>query len=61
MIQQLPHIGDILAIPFFFLLALYFYNIKQKTSFEYILFFFAITGLIADIYFTYMWSKRRTP
>ncbi len=61
MIEQLPHIGDVLAIPFFFLLVIYFYNIKQKTPFEYILFLFVITGLFADIYFTYMWSKRRTP
>lgn len=47
------HFGDILAIPFFFLLTLYFMYKKNKTYFEYILYVFSICGLIVDIYFTY--------
>ena len=52
-INNMSHYGDILAIPFFFLLSLYFYNIQVKTTTEYILLFFSITGLFADILFTY--------
>lgn len=51
--NYLSHYGDILAIPFFALLVFYFYNIKQKTTFEYVLFFFSIAGLILDILFSY--------
>lgn len=51
--QNLSHYADILAIPFFLALILYFYNKKNKTNFEYILFFFAISGFILDIFFTY--------
>jgi hypothetical protein len=46
------HYGDILAIPFFILLSVYFYKIKNKTFIEYILFIFAIGGTIVDIIFT---------
>ena len=45
--------GDIFAIPFFFLLIIYFYNIQDKTYFEWVLFLFSITGFIADSLFTY--------
>ena len=34
--KNLSHYGDIIAIPFFGLLILYFYNIKQKTFLEYV-------------------------
>lgn len=51
-INNIAHIGDILAIPLFALLILYFYNIKNKTWFEYILYFFSIGGFICDILFT---------
>lgn len=61
MTLQFPQIGDLLAIPFFFLLALYFYRKPHKTQFEMLLFLFAITGFVADISFTYMWSKPQTP
>ena len=53
-INNLSHYGDILAIPLFSLLSLYFYNIEDKTITEYVLFFFSISGLLADILFTYI-------
>lgn len=50
--MNLVHYADILAIPFFLLLSIYFYN-KKRTFIENILFLFAVTGLVLDIYFTY--------
>ena len=46
--------GDILAIPFFGLLVVYFYNIKNKSLLEYILFCFSILGFLLDILYTYI-------
>ena len=51
-IENLVHYGDICAIPFFALLVLYFYKIKNKVFMEYILFFFSIIGFLVDIIFT---------
>jgi hypothetical protein len=53
-IKNISHYGDILAIPFFALLAMYFYNIQQKTIIEYVLFYFSISGFILDILYTYI-------
>jgi hypothetical protein len=60
-IKNLNHYGDILAIPFFALLAFYFYNKEQKTSIEYILFIFSLLGFILDIVYTiiFLRSARR--
>lgn len=52
-IQNFSHIGDILAIPFFFLLIVYFYQLKNKTLFEYVLLLFAVSGFLLDSLFTY--------
>ena len=52
------HYGDVLAIPFFALLVVYFYNIEHKTPIEYILFLFSITGVVLDTFFTYMFFFR---
>jgi len=52
--MNISHYGDILAIPFFALLVNYFYNIKNKSIIEYVLFLFSIAGLVSDIIFTYM-------
>lgn len=57
--EKLSHYADILAIPLFALLTLYFYNIKQKTVIEYILFCFAITGFVLDICFTVLFLSKR--
>ena len=51
-LKYLSHYGDILAIPFFALLIIYFYHIEHKTPVEYILFFFSIGGFLLDILYT---------
>jgi RsiW-degrading membrane proteinase PrsW (M82 family) len=56
----LSHWGDIAAIPFFFLLSLYFYQIPYKTPYEWVLFVFCVGGLIADIFFTYSFMTRKS-
>jgi hypothetical protein len=52
--NYLSHYGDVLAIPFFALLIYYFYNIKKKSTMEYILLYFSISGFILDILYTYV-------
>lgn len=49
--MNLPKIGDILAIPFFFLLCIYFYKKNNLTFEEKILYLFVIGGLFADMFF----------
>jgi hypothetical protein len=56
--QNLSHYGDILAIPFFGLLVLYFYGIENKTPMEYVLLMFSAMGFIMDIFYTYLFYKR---
>ena len=64
--NNIVHIGDVFAIPFFALLTYYFYSKKNNIShsFEWernvetILYIFAITGLIADLYFTFNFFKK---
>ena len=53
-IKNCSHYGDILAIPFFALLVIYFYNIKHKSTMEYVLLCFSISGFILDILYTYI-------
>lgn len=52
---DLPRLGDLLAIPFFLLLAAYFAlkGLRRLKPLEIILFLFAITGAAADIYFVF--------
>lgn len=54
----LSHYGDIIAIPFFLILFLYFIRIKNKTILEYILMLFALSGFILDSIFTYTWTMQ---
>jgi hypothetical protein len=58
-IKNISHYADILAIPFFALIAFYFYNIENKTLFEYVMFLFSISGFILDIFFTYIFLSKR--
>jgi hypothetical protein len=51
-ITDISHYGDILAIPFFALLTIYFYNIKKKSQLEYLFFYFSISGVVLDILYT---------
>ncbi len=57
-IKNSSHFGDILAIPFFALLVIYFYNIQNKSIIEYVLFYFSIGGFILDILYTYIFLSR---
>lgn len=50
-INDLPRRGDILAIPFFLWLVVYFYKKEDKTNEEKILGLFCLGGLIADLFF----------
>jgi hypothetical protein len=58
-IKNSSHYGDILAIPFFGLLVIYFYNIEHKSTLEYILLLFSISGFILDIFYTYIFCMRK--
>ena len=49
------HWGDIAAIPFFFMLTLYFYQHENKTPYEWILLLFSASAFVADIIFTYFY------
>jgi hypothetical protein len=52
--MNLQLVGDIIAIPFFFWLVLYFYKRYKNSGFtkeEKILALFCLGGLIADLYF----------
>ena len=50
--SNLSNYADLLAIPFFLLLVVYFYRKKNRNNIENILFLFAIVGLILDIFFS---------
>jgi hypothetical protein len=52
MIHILSHYGDILAIPFFLALVLYFYRKEDKSLEEEILFYFCCVGLAVDLLFS---------
>jgi hypothetical protein len=58
--KNLSHYGDIIAIPFFVLLFFYFYNIDKKTRLEYILMYFCLIALLADIFYTYLFFSNKT-
>lgn len=54
-LNHLCHYGDILAIPFFAWLSIYFYNIENKSVVEYILFLFSVAGFIMDLIYSYIY------
>jgi hypothetical protein len=56
--KNLSHYADMLAVPFFAALIYYFYNIPHKTTFETILYLFAITGFLADLFFSYLFLRK---
>ena len=58
MYENISHYGDILAIPFFLLLVIYFLNMKNKTLLEYILLLFSISGFVLDCLFTYLYFSK---
>ena len=50
--MKIREIVDVIAVPFFFLLSLYFYNLENKTPIEYTLYIFSIIGFIVDLSLT---------
>ena len=50
--NNLSHYGDIISIPLFGLVIVYFHKIKNKTMIEYILYYFSLSGFILDILYT---------
>jgi len=46
--------ADILAIPMFLLMVIYFRNKKDRTIIENMLYLFGLCGLLVDSYFTYI-------
>ena len=46
-----PYLGDLVAIPLFAWLVVYFWKKEDKTYEEQALFLFAVGGLIADLLF----------
>ena len=61
-VNNISHIADILAIPFFALAVIYFYNIENKSNLEYLLLFWSICGLVLDILFTwkFLYNKKKS-
>jgi len=51
--MNLPKLGDMIAIPFFFWLVIYFYKKEMLTDEEKILAVFCFGGLVADLYFVF--------
>jgi len=50
--MKIRELVDIVAVPFFLLLSLYFYNLENKTPIEYTLYIFSIIGFIVDLSLT---------
>jgi hypothetical protein len=50
-----------LAIPFFFLLSVYFYEITDKSVLEYVFMVFVMACFVIDIVFTYMYARSLVP
>ena len=51
-IRKIAAVGDVLAIPGFIMLVIYFANLKTYTAFEIVLLIFSACGLLADLSFT---------
>ena len=51
--MNIVHYADILAIPFFLLLSIYFYTKNNRTFIENILLLFAVSGFVLDSYFSF--------
>ena len=52
--KTMSNYGDILAVPLFAILAVYFYNMENKSPLECVLFIFAVVGFVVDVTFTYI-------
>lgn len=58
-IKNISRYGDMVAIPFFVLLSYYFYTIENKSTIEYALYAFSISGVILDTLYTYQFVSKQ--
>lgn len=54
LVDNISHYGDIMAIPFFLLLTIYFYRLDNKTNMEYVFLLFSLSGFVLDMLYTYL-------
>ena len=57
--NKLAHYGDMIAIPFFIITLIYFFNIENKTNLEYLIILFLTISLICDVVFTYIFMTSK--
>ena len=55
---MIENFGDMLAIPFFAWLSIYFHRVPNKTSEQNILYFFSVCGFVADSFFTFLFIQK---
>ena len=55
--MNIQKLSDIIAIPFFLSLAIYFYKREHKTPLENVFYVFAIVGFIVDASLTALFIK----
>ena len=58
-IKNISRYGDMVAIPLFALLVYYFYSIENKSTIEYVLYAFSISGVILDTLYTYQFMHKQ--
>ena len=58
-LKNLAHYGDMLAIPFFLITFIYFYQIPEKTLLENLIMLFMFITFIMDIIFTIIFLNVR--
>lgn len=54
-LKKIPHYGDIIAIPFFFLMTLYFFQIEERNFMENVFMVLCFGAMLADMLFTYLY------
>ena len=52
--NKLAHYGDMLAIPFYFIVLFYFYQIENKTPLEMLIMAFIFMALMFDVVVTFI-------
>ena len=57
-VENLPHYGDMAAIPFFLLTFLYFFSIDCPTLLEKLLMMFSLGGFVCDIFFVFLFLRK---
>ena len=58
-LNKLAHYGDILAIPFFMVTFVYFYQLQEKTFLENLIMLFIFIAFISDVIFTFIYMYKK--